>query len=196
MAEVPTEPVEVAFVSGACLAIPLGTWREHGGFDPDFFMYCEDVDLSFRLRLAGGRLGLEPTARVDHDYTFVKGAQKWRLLERNRWATLIRTYPAGLLALLAPGLAASELALVPIALRGGWLRSKATAALDTLRGLPRLLAARRAFQARRRIGALEFARWLTPDLSSVYLGAVGEHRLLRWALRGYWSVVLSVLRRG
>jgi GT2 family glycosyltransferase len=194
VAEVPDQPVEVAFVSGACLAMPLRSWREHGGFDPEFFMYCEDVDLSFRLRLEGGRLGLEPSARVDHDYTFVKGAQKWRLLERNRWATVLRTYPAGLLALLAPALALSELALLPIALRGGWSRSKGAAALDTMRAFPRLLAQRRALQARRSIGALEFARWLTPDLSSMYLGAVGEHRLLRRALRAYWGLVLAALR--
>ncbi|MDX6667024.1 MAG: hypothetical protein QOK04_404, partial [Solirubrobacteraceae bacterium] len=35
--------------------------------------------------------------------------------------------------------------------------------------------------------------WLTPDLSSMYLGAVGRHGLLRWALRAYWRVVLSLL---
>jgi GT2 family glycosyltransferase len=192
-AEVPDRPMEVAFVSGACLAVPLNIWREHGGFDPEFFMYCEDVDLSFRLRLAGGRLGVEPAARVDHDYTFVKGAQKWRLLERNRWATVLRTYPGGLLVLLAPALALSELGLLPIALRGGWSRSKAAAALDTLRAFPRLVAQRRALQADRRIDTLEFARWLTPDLSSMYLGAVGRHGLLRWALRAYWRVVLALL---
>ena len=37
-------------------------------------MYCEDVDLSLRLWLWGGRVGVEPAARVDHDYAFAKGA--------------------------------------------------------------------------------------------------------------------------
>ena len=192
--EVPRTPVEVAFVSGACLAVPRETWRRQGGFSPHFFMYCEDVDLSFRLRLSGGRLGLEPSARVDHDYSFVKGASKWRLLERNRWATLVRTYPGILLALLAPALAASELALLAIAARGGWLSSKLAATGDTVRALPRLLAERRAVQAQRRIGALDFARWLTPDLDSVYLGPVGRLTALRWALRVYWRLVLAGLR--
>jgi len=78
---------------------PRRTWQQLGGFADDYFMYHEDVDLSLRLRLAGGRIGVIPDARVDHDYDFDKGPAKWRVLERNRWATLLRTYPAPLLAL-------------------------------------------------------------------------------------------------
>jgi N-acetylglucosaminyl-diphospho-decaprenol L-rhamnosyltransferase len=193
-AVVPAGPVEVTFVSGACIAVPRDVWRRSGGFDPAFFMYCEDVDLSFRLRLGGGRLGLEPSARVDHDYDFHKGADKWRRLERNRWATVLRTYPGALLALLAPALALTEAALLLIAATGGWLPSKLAATGDTVAALPRLLAQRREIQAARRIAPLEFARWLTPDLNSVYLGAAGRLGPLRAALRAYWAVVLVVLR--
>jgi N-acetylglucosaminyl-diphospho-decaprenol L-rhamnosyltransferase len=184
---------EVAFASGACLALPRQTWRSAGGFAPEFFMYCEDVDLSLRLRLAGGRLGCEPAARVDHAYEFAKGAAKWRLLERNRWATLIRAYPAGLLALVAPALAATELALVFSSLAGGWGRQKLQATLDTLKALPRLLAERREIQAGRRIGARELAAWLSADLSSPYLGRAASSRPLNAALRLYWRLVLAAL---
>jgi GT2 family glycosyltransferase len=192
--EVPPGPVEVSFVSGACLCIPLETWRRHQGFAPGFFMYCEDVELSCRLRLEGGTLGLEPRARVDHDYTFVKGAAKWRLLERNRWATLVRTYPAPLLLALAPALAVCELAMLPIAAAGGWLPSKLAAIADTLSAVGRLRAERAEVQARSRIGAVEFARLLTPELGSVYLGAIGRLVPLRWAMRAYWQAALALLR--
>jgi hypothetical protein len=131
---------------------------------------------------------------VDHAYDFVKGPAKWRRLERNRWATLLRTYPSPLLALVAPALALTELALLGIAARGGWLGPKLAAAGDTLRALPRLLRERRAIQAQRKIGAFEFARWLTPDLDSVYLGSAATLAPLRWALRAYWRFVLAALR--
>ena len=88
---------EPGFVSGACLAIPRLLYAELGGMPEKFFLYHEDVDLSLRVRLAGGPLGVEPAARVDHDYEFAKGPSKWLQLERNRWATLIRTYPGALL---------------------------------------------------------------------------------------------------
>jgi len=190
----PASPREVAFASGACLAVPRAGWQSVGGFAPGFFMYCEDVELSLRLWLWGGRVGVEPAARVDHDYAFAKGAQKWRLLERNRWATIVRTYPAPLLALLAPALAATEITLWAVAPASGWGAAKRQATGDTVRALPRLLRERRAVQAQRAIGTAEFARLLTPDLASSYLGRAGRSALLRWALRAYWTAVLKVLR--
>jgi GT2 family glycosyltransferase len=95
-----------------------------GGFSDACLLYHEDVDVSMRVRLAGGRLGVEPAAVVDHAYGFAKGAAKWRYLERNRWATILRCYPTRLLVLLAPGLLATELALLVVTAAGGWLPQK------------------------------------------------------------------------
>jgi GT2 family glycosyltransferase len=184
---------EVGFLSGACLAVPRATWASLGGFSPEFFMYHEDVDLSLRLRLRGGRIGIEPAARVDHDYRFVKGQTKWRMLERNRWATILRTYPTPLLVALAPALLALELALWPAAIAGGWGRSKALATVDLVRAMPRLLRERRAIQATRRVTVGEFAAGLTAELSSPYLGAIGRSRLLAALLRAYWAAVLALV---
>jgi hypothetical protein len=145
------------------------------------------------VRLSGGRIGVEPRARVDHLYDFAKGGRKWRLLERNRWATIVRTYPSELLLLLAPALVATELALVGIAFGGGWGPEKLRSWGDVVSALPQLLGERREIQARRRTSALEFARHMTPDLSSAYLGRAGEQRWLRVLLRAYWRAVLALL---
>jgi hypothetical protein len=192
--EVAQHPHEVPFASGACLSIPLSTWQELGGMPGEFFLYHDDVDLSLRLRLMGGRVGIEPSARVDHHYEFGKGARKWRMLERNRWATVLRTYPGTLLAALAPALAATEVALLAVSISGGWGRQKLLATGDVLRALPRLLRERRMIQRSRRISAGEFARWLSPELSSPFLGTVARLSPIRLALRGYWAVVKAVLR--
>ena len=189
----PREPRDVAFVSGACLAVAREAWLRTPGFPPEFFLYFDDVDWSFRARLEGGRLGIEPSARVDHLYDFRKRRVKWRLLERNRWATVIRTYPRELLALTLPALLAAEAAMPLVAARGGWLREKVAADADVVRWLPRLLAERREIQRRRTISAAEFADHLTADLDSPLFGRVGRSRVLRALMRAYWGFVCRLL---
>jgi GT2 family glycosyltransferase len=189
------EPREVAFLTGACLTMTREAWDRDPGFPPEYFLYFDDVDWSFRARLYGGRLGIEPAARVDHLYDFSKRSIKWRLLERNRWATILRTYPRELLLLVLPGLLVTELGLLAISARGGWLRDKLAAQADTVRWLPRLMRERRRIQRRRRISAAEFADHLTAELRSPYFGRVGRARSLRAAMGWYWRVVRRLLER-
>ena len=58
---------ETQWCSGACFAIDPKFFLELGGFDSNFFMYCEDVDLSWRIRASGGRCILVPNALFLHD---------------------------------------------------------------------------------------------------------------------------------
>lgn len=184
---------EVSALSGACLAIPRTNWVDAGGFAEDFFLYHEDVDLSLRLRLGGGTLGIEPAAVVDHEYEFGSRQHKWRWLERNRLAFLIRVYPTSVLLLLAPALLATEIALIPVSLAAGWGRQKVGALADVVRWLPRLLRQRRQVQARRRVGAAEFASHLTADLDSPFIPGAAKSVPVRLALRGYWRLVRFLL---
>ena len=166
-----------------------------GGFPAEFFMYHEDVDISVRLRSAGSAVGIEPAAVVIHDYEFSASAEKWLWLERNRLAFLVRTYPAALLALLAPALLATELALLLVAASGGWGAQKLRANLEFLRWLPRLLRERRQIQRRRTVSAAEFASWLTPDLDSELISPLARSGPARLLLRGYWRAVRLLLAR-
>ena len=184
---------EVPAASGACLAIPIARWREVGGFPAEFFMYHEDVDLSVRLRSAGHGVGIEPAAVVAHDYEFAASEDKWRWLERNRLAFLVRTYPGGLLALLAPALLATELALLLVSAAGGWGGQKLRANLEFVRWLPRLLRERRRVQRQRTISAAEFASQLTPDLDSDLISPLVRSWPVRLLLRGYWRLVRLAL---
>ena len=52
--------------SGAAVFLRRPALESVGGFDPSLFMYYEDVDVSWRLRLAGHRVVYEPGARVVH----------------------------------------------------------------------------------------------------------------------------------
>lgn len=182
---------EVSFASGAALVVRRAAWERVGGFDPTYFMYGEDLDLSLRLWLAGYGVGLEPAARVAHDYEFSKGAQKWFLLERNRWRTVLGAYPPGLLWPLLPALLLFELALLPFAARAGWLGAKLRAQLAVARSLPALLRRRRAVQALRVVSAAGFAERLTDSLDSPFLGDASRLPALVRLQAAYWAGVVG-----
>jgi GT2 family glycosyltransferase len=60
---------ETPWISGACMLIPRAIFDVIGGFDDGFFMYCEDVDLSWRARVAGFRTLTCPAALLFHPNT-------------------------------------------------------------------------------------------------------------------------------
>jgi hypothetical protein len=57
-----------AFCGGAAL-IRRKTFLDLGGFDEEFFLYMEDADLSWRLRLLGYRVGFAADAQVAHYFS-------------------------------------------------------------------------------------------------------------------------------
>lgn len=59
-------PLEVAYVTGADLMIPRRVLDDVGAFDPDFFMYCEETDLCYRIHKAGYKLRNIPASRICH----------------------------------------------------------------------------------------------------------------------------------
>ena len=193
LADVPPEPHAVGFLSGACMAVRRSAWEAAGPFPDDYFMYTDDLDLSHRLRLMGRGFGVVPAARVRHDYEFGRRPFKLGALEKNRLLMVVRCYPAPLLALVAPALLATEVAMVAYATADGWGAAKLRATADFLRALPRALRQRRAIQAQAVIGPGEFAQALVPELDSPFFGGIGRSGVLRALLRGYWRLVKHLL---
>ncbi|WP_354351809.1 glycosyltransferase family 2 protein [Pseudarthrobacter sp. PvP090] len=56
-----------SWLSGACLMISKQLWNAVAGFDEDYFLYWEDVDLSHRILKAGGCLKCVRSATAVHD---------------------------------------------------------------------------------------------------------------------------------
>jgi GT2 family glycosyltransferase len=161
-------PLEEALGSGVvpvdcAIAVALLLDRERilalGGYDEGYSILFEDLDLSWRVRLAGLGIVSVEEALVRHrggtegvsfregtsyprQRVFLHSYQRWRfLLKSFRWRTLL---------VAAPGLLAYELFFAGFSLAGGnggaWLQGK----LRLLRELPEILALRREVQAGRR----------------------------------------------
>jgi GT2 family glycosyltransferase len=95
---------EVLFPSGSAALYRRTMLEDVGGFDADFFLYCEDTDLGLRARWRGWKCLYAPEAVVEHHYSHSAGGAsplKAYYVERNRLFVVAKNFPAGM-AVAAP----------------------------------------------------------------------------------------------
>jgi GT2 family glycosyltransferase len=63
------QPWEVDYATGCAMLINPAVVHAVGSFDPQFFMYCEDLDFSLRVRQAGFKILFVPASLVHHAVT-------------------------------------------------------------------------------------------------------------------------------
>ena len=80
---------ETEWSSGACFMIRNELFQSLGGFDEkSFFMYCEDVDLSWRVREAGFSLYYQPLAGVFHSRYLSKQGKNMPSITEQKYTIL------------------------------------------------------------------------------------------------------------
>lgn len=164
---------EVEEVFSPCAAAALfdrSAVQRAGGFDERFFCYFEDVDLSFRLRLAGHRCAYVPDAVVSHvgsattaadsDFAVYHGHRNlvWTFFKNMPRRLLWRYLPQHILLNVATILHYTRLGRPGVAIRSKW---------HAFRDLPEVLRQRRAVQSSAiaepgRIKQWMSSSWLTP----------------------------------
>jgi GT2 family glycosyltransferase len=88
---------EVFWATGACFACRAELFRVMGGFDEEFFAHQEEIDLCWRMQLAGWRIAVEPRSRVYHlgAGTLPPSPVKVYYNHRNNLAMLYKNLPEG-----------------------------------------------------------------------------------------------------
>lgn len=122
--EAPTKPVDIIYPSGAAVLLRVTALEQVGLLDESLYMYHEDLDLGWRLRLAGWQNRLAPQSVVYHKYEFSRSISKFYYMERNRYLVLFQNLRLWSLIVLAPVLVAVEFGLLLLAAYGGWWQQK------------------------------------------------------------------------
>ncbi len=135
---------------------------EVGGFDEDFFCYVEDVDLGFRLRLAGYRCLYVPSSVAHHVGSGTTGGQHSDFAvyhgHRNLVWTYVKDMPGMLFWVFLPlHLAMNLLVLAAFTLRGqGGVIYRAKR--DALKGMRKMWAKRQQVQSKRAVSLAAMLR--------------------------------------
>lgn len=149
--------LEAREIFSACAAAALyrrAAVVEAGGFDEDYFCYGEDVDLGYRLRLAGHTARYVPEAVVEHvGGGSGAGCAATYYGHRNLVWTVVKNTPGAFVCpVLLAHLAQSILTGIVLGCRGrgsAFARGK----WDAVRGLGRCWQKRQAVQARRQVSS-------------------------------------------
>jgi GT2 family glycosyltransferase len=184
---------DVTAPCGAAMALRADTFRDLGGFHDEFFLYQEDVQLGWRAQMSGRRVVVSSHADVWHDYDFERNDKKRYFMERNRLAFLGTCFSARTLLLLAPLLLATELVMLLLALRQGWLRDKLAGWMWLMRNGRKLARRRRETQRGRRVHDRDLASLLTAVVDPGMLKVPMFVRALNPLLLVYWTVVRRAL---
>jgi GT2 family glycosyltransferase len=190
--------VEVGGAVSVVLLAEREALLEAGGFEESYFILFEDLDLSYRLRMAGGRIVSVEDAVARHragtegiSYRGPTGYPGRRafLHSRNRWLYLVRNHAAATLIVSLPGLAAYELVWALFTLVSGNALDYVKGKLDFARRLPAALGQRRGIQARRVVRDRDLLVGGPLTVSPQLRGRTAALRLLDRALAAWWRLV-------
>lgn len=166
---------------GAAMLVRREAFEAVGGFDALYFSYFEDVDLGFRLRLAGWRVLQSPDAVVAHVGGGSTGAPSGFAEfhgARNRLWTFFKCMPGALLWLMLPAHLLGTMLLASVGpFRGRGLHAWRGIS-DGFAGLGPILATRKLLQSTRKSTLIDIARALAwaPD---VFFTRRAVHRKIR-----------------
>jgi len=184
--------VDVPAPCGAAMSMRAETLHDLGGFHEELFLYLEDVELGWRARIAGARV-VCADADFYHDYDFERHETKRYFMERNRLEFIGICYSTRTLVLLAPFLIATEIAMLALAARQGWLRDKLAGWGWIARHARTLLRHLRETQQSRRVRDRDLAGMLTAVVSPAMLEVPRAVRFLNPLAAAYWAAVRCAL---
>lgn len=155
---------DLFWVSGAAFCCRADVFRALGGFDDDFFAHMEEIDLCWRMQLAGYRVRVVPESRVYHlggGTLQTDSPSKVFYNHRNNLAMLYKCSSSGqrlLVAVLRPAL--DVLAALSYLVQGRadnfWAVFRAWR--DFFKWHPSLAEKRRAIQSSRKAGSRHIYR--------------------------------------
>ncbi len=183
---------DLALTETACGGIfmfPRNVYDAVGGFDEDLFLYHEDHDLSWRVRLLGWKIVATPNAVCYHHYKFNKGIKKFYSSEKNRLHILLKNMQWKTFFLIFPGLVVVEMAQWAHALLHGWFGLKIKSYFELIALFPGILKKRRQIQSRRKVSDRTIVSLYEGNLAVAGMKHPLMNNVLSPALNAYWMLI-------
>jgi GT2 family glycosyltransferase len=188
-------PKEIAYPSGAAVLIKAEVLKKIGLFDNNLYLYHEDLDLGWRMRMSGYKILVAPEAVVYHKYEFSRSISKYYYMERNRFICLLENYKIGTLLLIFVAGLIMELGLFIYSIFSGfWLEKlKVYAYFFNLNNWKIILATREKKAVLRQVKDREIIRLFTGKIQFQEI----DNSLLKYIVNPifnlYWQIIKHLI---
>ena len=183
------------YASGAGVLFRTEMLKTIGIFDDYMFLYHEDLDMSYRARLAGFDIRLAPHSIMYHRYEFSRSITKFYYMERNRFYVLLSVYRLWTIFLILPALLFVEAGLFIFSITSGWWREKLRAYGHMLKPKTwlNILERRSEIKKLRRTSDREMTKFFTSVIESPELKNPTLLPILNKALSIYWQIIRRLI---
>jgi len=182
--------------SGCSLLLKRGTVERIGGYNEEYYMYHDDVEIGWKMKLAGLKTILAPESVICHKYDFGRSVKMVYYMERNRYLAVFSFYELKTLILLMPALIAMDLGMLFYSLINGWLKAKLDVYIYFLNSSTwkKIKAARREAEKIR----VKKDSQITADFSGKVLFQEIENPVLKHIANPlfsiYWHIVKNIIK--
>jgi hypothetical protein len=118
--EISGYPEIKGYSSGCSFITSKEVLQKIGLYDEEYYMYHDDVEMGWRLKLAGYKIILAPKSVMYHKYEFKRSIMMLYYIERNRYLAIFHYYKFATIILLLPAIVAMELGMIFYSIVNGW----------------------------------------------------------------------------
>jgi len=115
---------DIGYASGCSFITSQPVIDRIGCYDEEYWMYHDDIEMSWRVKLAGYRIVLAPRSVVYHKYEFGRSVRMLYYMERNRLLAVLHYYKWQTLLLILPAVLAMEAGMFAYSIAGKWFGTK------------------------------------------------------------------------
>lgn len=183
------------YASGCSFIIKKEVLEKIGGYNEEYYMYHDDIEMSWKAKLAGYKIILAPKSVVYHKYEFERSVRMLYYMERNRYMTIFIFYNILTLLLIMPALVLMELGMIAYSIANGWFKTKINIWLYFLRpsAWVKIIKSRKSIKLIRKKAEHE----IVDSFSGLILFQEIANPVLKYIanpiLNFYWQIVKKVI---
>jgi GT2 family glycosyltransferase len=112
------------YASGCSFIIRKEIFNKIGGYDKEYYMYHDDIEVSWKTKLLGYKIILAPKSVIYHKYEFSRSIRMLYYMERNRYLVMFQFYSFLTLIIIMPAIFIMEIGMIFFSVVNSWFVTK------------------------------------------------------------------------